>query len=565
LTRFQDYPVSPDCTDCNPNSGTYRGQKGVTIWGPTTFTIAAGQVSDRLYFTFTNPKCYNGLHFCNVTYTIRTDRYVYGGDDAGPIEIWINNPGSNSDFSNTSYLENRHYHSKVCYDGTEYHDVTETIDISQGGVGALLNRSGENNILFRNQDAHNVTVTIINFKIVAGYGMSGISYIGATCDDMPEGLYPAEHPDFAQRHDYPCNYYQYGYGGMGFTGFGPNGYDDHVNFLITPNQTVDWTWTNPLNPSHSYKGKVSCLFNFNNIHLNQSSTNDDVKFSLQVNNSSWVNFYHTKDSYHPMYHSVDLATHPVLSASGGYNDAPGAGNTLRLHLDSNAGASFALCDGCDNQNCPSSCIGGRVNIYRAYQTEPLNNNETITVGQSSGGQIYPGTTQVMAYQSPTFTIVADSGYHIDHVYVDNVDKGAICSFTFNSITANHTISAIFSPGCDAAESCWPCYGFCQTCVTQCEFCESGYNWCELCEFDYLWNCGLCEACFVPCDLCYNCETTCQVCYEAVYTSCEGCDTSCYSGCQGSCQMCYEGCYDCQGCNNCQENCYACEDCYGNYT
>lgn len=186
MTSFEVYPnpISPDCTDCNPNYGSSRGQKGVTIWGPITFTLQAGQTSDPLYFTFTNPKGYNGLHFCNVTYTLRTDRYVYGGDDAGPIEMWINNPTSNPDnsnFSNTNWRENQHYHSKVCFDGTEYHDVTETIDISQGHVGTLLNRSGTNNIIFRNLDPHNVTVTIINFKIVAGYGMNGITVNGDNC------------------------------------------------------------------------------------------------------------------------------------------------------------------------------------------------------------------------------------------------------------------------------------------------------------------------------------------------------------------------------------------------
>lgn len=227
---------------------------------------------------------------------------------------------------------------------------------------------------------------------------------------------------------------------MGFTGFST---DDHVNTWITPNSTPEWAWTNPLNPSHSYKNKVSCLFNFNNVHLNQSSTNDDIKFSIQVNDSNWANFYHTKSVDHPMYHSVDLATHTVLSASGGYNDAPGATNTLRLRLDTNAGANFALCDGCDNYPCPSQCIGGRVNLYRVYQTEPLNGENTITTYQTTGGQITPNNPQVWAYESKTFSIVPNTNYVISSVYVDGEYKGVISNYTFDSVTRGHTITANF--------------------------------------------------------------------------------------------------------------------------
>jgi hypothetical protein len=47
--------------------------------------------------------------------------------------------------------------------------------------------------------------------------------------------------------------------------------------------------------------------------------------------------------------------------------------------------------------------------------------------------------------SKSYTITADPCNHIVDVIVDNVSQGAISSYTFNDVTANHTISASFAP------------------------------------------------------------------------------------------------------------------------
>lgn len=100
---------------------------------------------------------------------------------------------------------------------------------------------------------------------------------------------------------------------------------------------------------------------------NEPAPGNDVKFSLKVNNSGWVDFYHSRLQCHSA-HSVDLANHPVLS--GYYNDNPSAENTLYLHLDQDAGVNLVLCDGCDDPEhpCPDDCQGGQINIYRIYET-----------------------------------------------------------------------------------------------------------------------------------------------------------------------------------------------------
>ena len=61
------------------------------------------------------------------------------------------------------------------------------------------------------------------------------------------------------------------------------------------------------------------------------------------------------------------------------------------------------------------------------------------------GSISPSGAVSAAYNgSQTFTITPDSGYSIYSVSVDTVTVGALSSYTFSHVTANHTISAAFS-------------------------------------------------------------------------------------------------------------------------
>ncbi|MCK5604717.1 right-handed parallel beta-helix repeat-containing protein, partial [Candidatus Pacearchaeota archaeon] len=69
---------------------------------------------------------------------------------------------------------------------------------------------------------------------------------------------------------------------------------------------------------------------------------------------------------------------------------------------------------------------------------------TITASAGSGGQISPnGTTQVTEGGSQAYTITANTGYQIADVLVDGRSVGAVSSYSFTNVTANHTISASF--------------------------------------------------------------------------------------------------------------------------
>jgi hypothetical protein len=69
---------------------------------------------------------------------------------------------------------------------------------------------------------------------------------------------------------------------------------------------------------------------------------------------------------------------------------------------------------------------------------------TITASAGANGSITPsGSVTVNDATNQTFTIAANSGFHINGVVVDGVSVGAVSTYTFSDITANHTITATF--------------------------------------------------------------------------------------------------------------------------
>lgn len=69
----------------------------------------------------------------------------------------------------------------------------------------------------------------------------------------------------------------------------------------------------------------------------------------------------------------------------------------------------------------------------------------ITASAGPGGTISPsGTVQVPAGESQTFTIEAETGWHIQDVQVDGASVGAVGSHTFPAVEEAHTIHASFA-------------------------------------------------------------------------------------------------------------------------
>ena len=107
---------------------------------------------------------------------------------------------------------------------------------------------------------------------------------------------------------------------------------------------------------------------------------------------------------------------------------------------------YAFClgtGGCSVTINGSQCTLNMCGPCFALATFVLKTN-TITATAGTGGSISPsGAVKVKYGADQTFTIKPKTGYQIADVKVDDVSQGAISTYTFRNVTANHTISATF--------------------------------------------------------------------------------------------------------------------------
>lgn len=83
-------------------------------------------------------------------------------------------------------------------------------------------------------------------------------------------------------------------------------------------------------------------------------------------------------------------------------------------------------------------------VWETAAEQPSVEKHTITASAGHGGKISPdGTVTVDEGENQTLTITANSGYSIADVEVDGVSVGAVESYTFNDVKANHTIKVRF--------------------------------------------------------------------------------------------------------------------------
>jgi hypothetical protein len=69
---------------------------------------------------------------------------------------------------------------------------------------------------------------------------------------------------------------------------------------------------------------------------------------------------------------------------------------------------------------------------------------TVTASAGSGGTITPGGATTADYgSSVNYTITPDANYHIVKVLVDGSSVGQVSGYTFENISASHTIEAVF--------------------------------------------------------------------------------------------------------------------------
>lgn len=206
----------------------------------------------------------------------------------------------------------------------------------------------------------------------------------------------------------------------------PNGtvkvkYGEDKTFTITPNTgyeiksvTVDGT----------NKGKISS-FTFNDVKEAHSISATFVKKQFNITASAGAG--------------------GKISPSGTATVSYGDDKTYTITPNTGYEIKSVTVDGV-NKGKISSYTFNDINAAHTISATFVKKTFNISASAGTGGKISPaGNTSVSYGDDKTFTITPNTGYKIESVIVDGVNKGAVGSYTFNDVTKAHTISATFVP------------------------------------------------------------------------------------------------------------------------
>lgn len=114
--------------------------------------------------------------------------------------------------------------------------------------------------------------------------------------------------------------------------------------------------------------------------------------------------------------------------------------TVTLTAVAGNNSHFVAWSGCDSENGNQCTVSGHKQVSATFAAD----NYTITAVAGTNGSISPSAEVVVANGGEqTFYFTADPFYQVEKVLVDGVDVGALASYTFTDVGANHSIEVSF--------------------------------------------------------------------------------------------------------------------------
>jgi len=155
-------------------------------------------------------------------------------------------------------------------------------------------------------------------------------------------------------------------------------------------------------------------------------------------------------------HTISATFDPVVLSSAGPNGkinplgvirvASGGSRTFYMRPDAGYHVADVLVDSASVGAVTSYTFTNVTTPHTISVTFAANPNFTITASAGANGNISPsGAVTIAGGADQTFTITPDYGYVVANVVVDGVSKGRTRSYTFKTVTADHTIHATFNP------------------------------------------------------------------------------------------------------------------------
>src|SRR5206468_700375 len=142
--------------------------------------------------------------------------------------------------------------------------------------------------------------------------------------------------------------------------------------------------------------------------------------------------------------TASAGDHGAISPAGAVAVDCGSSQTFTITPDACYHVADVLVDGV-SVGAVSSYTFTEVTASHTIAASFAVGAKTITAGAGAHGSISPaGSVSVSCGLDQTFTIAPAACYHIADVLVDGVSVGAVSSYTFTNVTANHTITASFA-------------------------------------------------------------------------------------------------------------------------
>ncbi len=133
-----------------------------------------------------------------------------------------------------------------------------------------------------------------------------------------------------------------------------------------------------------------------------------------------------------------------ISPSGSVTVTPGAAQTFTVSPATGYQVSSVLVDG-NSVGAVTTYTFSNVTANHTISATFALTSDTITPSAGPNGSISPSTAVTVNFgAAQTFTVSPATGYQVSSVLVDGNSVGAVTTYTFSNVTANHTISATFA-------------------------------------------------------------------------------------------------------------------------
>ena len=130
-----------------------------------------------------------------------------------------------------------------------------------------------------------------------------------------------------------------------------------------------------------------------------------------------------------------------MTGGGTYN----YGQICTVHATANSGYTFTNWTENGSQVSNNAYYSFTVTGNRNLVANFTKNTYTIQASAGANGTITPSGAVMVAHgANQTFSMIPDADYEVQEVYIDGNPVGALTSYTFTNVTANHYIHVSFA-------------------------------------------------------------------------------------------------------------------------